>query len=99
MLFRYRPALWNIDNLLKVLSTLSSIKNLHLLGPIIHLQPGNRTPTNMNTKILELGLKIIQGKFPMETQFRLIDQVSCHEIRKVKMEKPILNGYTDPDLM
>ena len=83
--------MWNIDNLVEILEILATIKHLHLLGPVIHLYPGTPKSDEARMEILQKGLEIINEKFPLESQFCLIDLTSQHEIKKYKWEKAVLN--------
>ena len=92
---RYRPRLWDIDNFVMILETLAKIKHLYLLGPIIHLTPGYKKSDEERVEILEEGLKIIHEKFPLESQFLIVDFISRHEIRKQQWKKAELNRGID----
>ena len=48
-------------------------------------------------KILQEGLEIIHEKFPLDSQFCLIDFISEHEIRKQKWKKAVLTKGIDLD--
>ena len=67
------------------------------MSPIIHLKAGTRKSDDARVEILQEGLEIIHEKFPLDSQFCLIDFISQHEIRKQKWKKAVLNNGIDLD--
>ena len=59
--------------------------------------PGNKKSDEERVEILKESLKIIHDKFPIDSQFCLIDFISEHEIRKQKWKKAELTKGIDLD--
>ena len=84
---------WIIDNLVKNLEILGAIKNLQIWNMSATLgisYPGKhkkRLTIETRIEILQDAVKIISDKFPIETEFELIDRISGHRIVKRKWKK------------
>ena len=84
---------WIIDNLVKNLEILGAIKNLQIWNMSATLgisYPGKhkkRLTIETRIEILQDAVKIISDKFPIETEFELIDRISGHGIVKRKWKK------------
>ena len=84
---------WIIDNLVKNLEILGAIKNLQIWNMSATLgisYPGKhkkRLTIETRIEILNEAVKIINDKFPIETEFELIDRISGHRIVKRKWRK------------
>ena len=84
---------WIIDNLVKNLEILGAIKNLQIWNMSATLgisYPGKhkkRLTIETRIEILNEAVKIINDKFPIETEFELIDRISGHRIVKRKWNK------------
>ena len=87
---------WIIDNLVEYLEILGAIKNLQIWNLPANLRistPGkHKTRLTIETRIeiLNDGIKIINDKFPIETEFELIDRISGHGIVKRKWGKAVV---------
>ena len=84
---------WIIDNLVKNLEILGAIENLQIWNMSATLgisYPGKhmkRLTIETRIEILNEAVKIINDKFPIETEFELIDRISGHGIFKRKWRK------------
>ena len=84
---------WIIDNLVKNLEILGAIKNLQIWNMSATLgisYPGKhkkRLTIETRIEILNEAVKIINDKFPIETEFELVDRISGHRIVKRKWKK------------
>ena len=84
---------WIIDNLIENLEILGAIPNLHIWNMAATLgisHPGKhkkRLTIKNRIEILNEAVKIINDKFPIETEFELIDRISGHRIVKRKWNK------------
>ena len=84
---------WIIDNLVENLEILGAIPNLQIWNMSATLgisHPGKhkkRLTIETRIEILNEGVKIINDKFPIETEFELIDRISGHRIVKRKWKK------------
>jgi hypothetical protein len=84
---------WIIDNLVENLEILGAIKNLQIwnmsanLGISIPGKHKKRLTIETRIEILNDGIKIINDKFPIETEFELVDRISGHGIVKRKWKK------------
>ena len=87
---------WIIDNLVENLEILGSRKNLEIwnmsanLGISIPGKHKKRLTIETRIEILNDGIKIINDKFPIETEFELIDRISGHTIVKRKWKKAVV---------
>ena len=84
---------WIIDNLVENLEILGAIKNLQIwnmsatLGISYPVKHQKRLTIETRIEILNEALKVINDKFPIETEFELIDRISGHGIVKRKWKK------------
>ena len=84
---------WIIDNLVENLEILGAIKNLQVwnmsanLGISIPGKNQKRLTIETRIEILNEAVKVINDKFPVETEFELIDRISGHGIFKRKWRK------------
>jgi len=82
--------LWSMENLVAVLETVGSVKNISISNMTTMLSCGKEMILDAKMTIFQAALEIVKKKFPIEAELLLIDEDSGYALKKTKWVEAVI---------